>query len=191
MSIYDGEYHDGGEVGAPADGGVFDSGFTLEEIAARGGCWSELAAELVAAREDREKRAAHERLIAEAETALEAEEELDLSNPAVLEALRAEGQAVIDAGNAQLRAKTFEKNLDFHGAEAAAQLADRAVSDISWFDASSDPIHHSPTYQEHEHRQFEAERGRQGAYRSQENYGLAEAEAYIAQMKARERERHG
>jgi hypothetical protein len=65
--------------------GVFGSGFTLEELAARPGPWKEMADELILAKAEREAKAVKERLAAEAAAA--AESGYEALSPERLEAL--------------------------------------------------------------------------------------------------------
>jgi hypothetical protein len=153
---------DQGDAGS-GDAGVFGSGFTLEELASRPGRFQELAAELLAARADREANADRDRLRAQGEAAIEAGA-IDFDDPDFQNALRAMAD--------EKRAKAETMWAKHREAELISQYGDlgrgtfeqeRVAGQDSWFWEGSDSLHESPVWREHERRQMAVTREREAA----------------------------
>jgi hypothetical protein len=140
-------------------------------------------------RQERETKAAAERLAAEAEATL-ADGEPDWSDQAFLDGLRASVLAQRAASNeAHIAGMRRLRESQFGIATADTMLADEAArsSQVDDWLSGSDPILEHPAYLDHQRQQFEATRAREAARMGRIGYvdEIAEAEAYIAATKAK------
>jgi len=174
------------------DDGVFGTGLTLEELAARPGDAGALSRELLAIREERKAKAAAEEAAKAAAEALEAGT-FDWDNPAALDALRGEvlaRRAAADAGAEELiRQAAIAEGLGEESVAMKVANYRKLSADSAWL-VSSDPLTDHPAVIERAAQELARQREAQAlsGFRTL-NDDAADAQKYIDEAIAAARAR--